>query len=149
MSLVKLLNGQKVRLSELNRLLEQELEALTVGHVDGEHLGRIAAQKQALLTELERMETLRRQVQERLGYSADSAGSRASARDADCLDAWDACLEATERTARLNDLAGHLLGMRLQHNQQMLDFIHEVSEKTLYDPSGRTGRQPGRLNTSA
>ncbi|MFO7647893.1 flagella synthesis protein FlgN [Halomonas campaniensis] len=149
MSLARLLSDQQARLSELNRLLEQELEALTVGQVDGELLKGIASRKRALLAELERTETLRRQVQQRLGYPVDPAGSLAAARDANCLDAWEACLAATERTARLNDLAGQLLGMRLTHNQQMLDFIHEVSEKTLYDPSGRSGRQPGRLSTSA
>ncbi|PXX96474.1 flagella synthesis protein FlgN [Halomonas sp. LBP4] len=149
MSLARLLNDQQGRLAALVTLLEEELEALTAGQIDGSRLERIATEKQALLAELEGMEQLRRQVQRRLGYRDGHEGARAAARDADCLAGWEATLGATERADRLNRLAGQLLGMRLAHNQRMLDFIHEVSEKTLYDPRGRTGRQPGRLNASA
>lgn len=149
MSLAKLLDDQRRCLSTLNQLLEQEQAALAATQVDGTLLGEIAAGKQTLLAELEQRETLRRQVQVQLGYAPDANGSRAAARDADCLSIWESCLSATRHTARLNALAGQLLGMRLQHNQQMLDIIHRVAEKTLYDPSGRTGRQPGRLNASA
>ncbi|MFW6346669.1 MAG: flagella synthesis protein FlgN, partial [Halomonas sp.] len=129
--------------------LEQELDALAAAQVDGTLLGQIASRKRSLLAELEHRESLRRQVQARLGYAPDADGSRASAADAGCLDAWEACLSATRETARLNALAGQLLGMRLAHNQQMLDIIHRVAEKTLYGPSGRSGPQPGRLNASA
>ncbi|MDI5987321.1 flagellar protein FlgN [Halomonas sp. M4R5S39] len=149
MSLARLLNDQRERLATLVVLLEEELEALTVGQIDGNRLARIAAEKQALLAELERREQLRRQVQRRLGYRDGHQGAREAASDADCLAGWDATLDATERADRLNGLAGQLLAMRLSHNQRMLDFIHAVSEKTLYDPRGRPGRQPGRLNASA
>lgn len=149
MSLARLLNDQQGRLAALIVLLEEELEALTAGQIDGSQLERIAAEKRVLLAELERMEQLRRQVQRRLGYRDGHEGARKAAGDADCLAGWEATLEATERANRLNGLAGQLLTIRLAHNQRMLDFIHEVSEKTLYDPRGRTGRQPGRLNASA
>ncbi|MFY0989067.1 flagella synthesis protein FlgN [Halomonas sp. C05BenzN] len=149
MSLSRLLDDQRGRLAALIALLEEELEALTAGKVDGGRLEGIAAEKQELLAELERMEQLRRQVQQRLGYRDGHEGARDAARDAGCLDEWEAALDTTRRADRLNDLAGQLLSMRLAHNQHMLDFLHEVSEKTLYDPCGRTGRQPGRLNASA
>ena len=149
MSLARLLSEQRGRLATLTQLLEQELQQLATSQVDGEALVLVARRKQALLNEMERQETLRRQVQSRLGYVEGPKGARAAAEDADCLQEWEACLSATERTARLNDLVGELMQMRASHNQKMLDFIHQISDKTLYDPSGRTGRQPGRLNTSA
>lgn len=149
MSLARLLSDQRGRLNTLADLLEQELQQLTSSQIDGEALAQLARDKQALLAELERVETLRRQVQTRLGYPDGPEGARTAAAEADCLAEWEACMSATERTARLNDLAGELLTMRAAHNQQMLDFIHQIADKTLYDPSGRTGRQPGRVNTSA
>lgn len=149
MSLAQLLGDQQTRLGSLNQLLEEEMELLTAGDIDGRRLERIAANKQALLGELERVEMLRRKVQGRLGYANDLQGASDAARDAGCLGAWNAMQALTERTARLNALAGQLLSLRLSHNQRMLDFIHDVAEKTLYDPRGKAGNQPGRLNASA
>ncbi|MGM1052639.1 MAG: flagellar export chaperone FlgN [Pseudomonadota bacterium] len=149
MSLTRLLSDQRARLAKLTQLLEQELQQLTTSDVDGETLVQLAQRKQVLLNELESKETLRRQVQSRLGYAVGLEGARAAAEEADCLEEWEACLMATERTARLNDLVGELLQMRASHNQKMLDFMHQIADKTLYNPSGRTGRQPGRVNTSA
>lgn len=149
MSLARLLSDQHGRLGKLKALLEQELQLLTSSRIDGDTLARIAQQKQSLLDELERMETLRRQVQMRLGYAEGLEGARAAAEEADCLAVWSACLSATERTARLNSLVGELLEMRASHNQNMLAFIQQIAEKTLYNPSGRAGRQPGSISTSA
>lgn len=149
MSLARLLGEQQERLASLKALLEDELEALTHGEIDGGRLERIAVDKQTLLGELERFEGLRRQVQAKLGYPAGLEGDRQAARDAGCLETWQSLHLLTERTARLNDLAGGLLAMRMEHNQRMLAFIHDVSEKTLYDPRGRAGSQSGRLNASA
>lgn len=149
MILGKLIDDQQGRLSTLKVWLEAELEALTRGEIDGGHLERIAGEKQALLGELDRFERLRRQVKAKLGYPAGLEGDHQAAQDANCLESWHSLRLLTERTARLNDLAGDLLAMRSQHNQQMLAFIHDVSEKTLYDPRGRVGSQSGRLNASA
>ncbi|MFP4076317.1 MAG: hypothetical protein ACLFTD_07505, partial [Halochromatium sp.] len=65
------------------------------------------------------------------------------------LDAWQAVRAASEHAARRNELAGSMLWMRLKQNQRMLDLIHAVSEKTLYDPQGRTGPRSARLKVSA
>ncbi|WP_404298409.1 flagellar export chaperone FlgN [Halomonas sp.] len=149
MSLTRLLSDQHGRLVKLTQLLERELQLLTASDVDGESLAHLAQSKRVLLNELESKEIMRRQVQSRLNYPEGLEGARAAAEEAGCMEEWEACLSATERTARLNDLAGELLQMRASHNKKMLDFIHQIADKTLYDPSGRTGRQPGRLNTSA
>lgn len=149
MSLARLLADQRSRLAGLTRLLEEELQQLTLGQIDGDALSRLAESKRALLQELEHRERLRRQVQSRLGYPEGMAGAAEAAAEAGCQDEWEAYLEAAERTARLNNLAGELIRMRTSHNQQMLDYLHQVAEKTLYDPTGRAGRQPGQLSTSA
>ncbi|WP_444984289.1 flagellar export chaperone FlgN [Halomonas mongoliensis] len=149
MSLARLLSDQNSRLGKLKRLLEEELQLLTPSQIDGDALTRVAQQKRSLLDEVERMEVLRRQVQTRLGYAAGLEGARAAAEEAGCLASWEACLSATERTARLNDLVGEVLEMRTLHNQKMLAFIRQIAEKTLYDPSGRASRQSGRISTSA
>lgn len=149
MSLARLLDDQQERLARLKVLLEEELQALTHGEIDGRRFERIAGDKQALLGELEHFERRRRLVQAKLGYPAGLEGDRRAAQDADCLETWQSLHLLAERTARLNDLAGGLLAMRMEHNQRMLAFIHDVSEKTLYDPRGRTGSQSGRLSASA
>ncbi|MBK5939755.1 flagella synthesis protein FlgN [Halochromatium roseum] len=149
MTLAHLLGSQYDALGTLVTLLEQERQALAVGNIDGELLQQIAADKQTLLEQLERTEQQRRQTQSALGYADGDAGAQEAARDAGCLDDWKAVRDASERAARLNELAGAMLTMRLKHNQKMLNLIHAVAEKTLYDTRGRTKAQPGRINASA
>ncbi|MCF7976967.1 MAG: flagellar export chaperone FlgN [Chromatiaceae bacterium] len=149
MTLAHLLGMQYDALGALVTLLEQERQALAVGNIDGELLQQIAADKQTLLEQIERAEKQRRQNQSALGYADGDAGAQEAARDANCLSDWKAVRDASERAARLNELAGAMLTMRLKHNQKMLNLIHSVAEKTLYDTRGRTEAQPGRINASA
>lgn len=149
MSLARLLTDQQQRLEELTALLSHEQTLLTQGNIDGEALASSAVDKQVLLSEIERIETLRRNVQKRLGYEENASGARAAARDAGCLNAWETLLEKSERAARMNELTGQMLSLRMKHNQEMLDYIRQIAEKTLYKPDGRTGAQSGRINASA
>lgn len=149
MSLARLLNDQQQRLDALTSLLSNEQSLLTQGDVDGEALAQVAAEKQALLEELERIEGVRRGVQKRLGYPDGAEGAREAARDVDCLVAWESLLEKSERAARMNDLTGQMLAVRMTHNQSMLDYIRQIAEKTLYKPDGRNSAQSGRINASA
>lgn len=149
MSLATLLGTQRDGLQRLTLLVEQECEALAAGTIDGELLQRIAADKQSLLEQLEHSEQQRRALQAEHGYPEGDEGARQAARDADCLDDWNAVRAASEHAARRNELAGSMLWMRLKHNQRMLDLIHSVSEKTLYDTQGRTGPRSGRIKVSA
>lgn len=149
MSLVRLLNDQQNRLDELVALLSSEQAQLTKGDIDGDALTDIAHAKQALLGELERIEVVRRSVQKRLGYDDGAAGALAAATDANCKAAWESLLDKSERVARMNELTGQMLTLRMKHNQQMLDYIRQIAEKTLYKPDGRNNAQPGRINASA
>ncbi|MCC5903629.1 MAG: flagellar protein FlgN [Halomonas sp.] len=149
MSLSRVLIDQQHRLDELAALLSREQAQLTKGDIDGEVLTEIAHTKQNLLVELERIENIRRSVQKRLGYQDGASGALAAATDANCKTAWESLLEKSERVARMNELTGQMLSLRMQHNQQMLDYIRKIAEKTLYRPDGRKNAQPGRINASA
>ncbi|AQU84566.1 MULTISPECIES: flagella synthesis protein FlgN [unclassified Halomonas] len=149
MSLSRVLIDQQHRLDELAALLSREQAQLTKGDIDGEVLTEIAHTKQNLLVELERIENMRRSVQKRLGYEDGASGALAAATDANCKTAWESLLEKSERVARMNELTGQMLSLRMQHNQQMLDYIRKIAEKTLYRPDGRKNAQPGRINASA
>ncbi|WP_083000283.1 flagella synthesis protein FlgN [Halomonas sp. GT] len=149
MGLSRLLSDQLQRLDELVLLLSDEQAQLTKGSIDGDTLSAIALKKQALLVELERIEQLRRNVQTKLGYTEGALGAKQAANDADCLITWENLLEKSERVSRMNALTGQMLSLRMKHNQEMLDYIRQIAEKTLYKPNGRNNAQPGRFNASA
>ncbi|WP_447554854.1 flagella synthesis protein FlgN [Vreelandella sp. EE22] len=149
MSLSRLLTDQHQRLDELLELLGQEQTQLTQGTIDGEALASIAENKQMLLSALERMETLRRTTQLRLGYDDNGSGAFKAALDAGCQASWEKLLDKSERAARMNALTGQMLSVRMKHNQDMLNYIQQIAEKTLYQPNGRNRAQSSRLNTSA
>ena len=149
MSLPRLLESQQARLGKLNALLEHEQQALVTGTIDGSQLERIAVEKADLLQAVEATETGRARVQERLGYPAGRDGARQAAADAGCLEHWQATLEQAAQTARLNDRNGRLISLRMAHNQQMLDYIHQITEKFVYAADGRTISGQRRLSTSA
>jgi len=149
MSLASLLTDQRQRLDALISLLSNEQNLLTQGDIDGDALAQVAHEKQSLLAELERIETVRRNVQKRLGYDEGAIGARSAAVDAGCKTAWENLLEKSERASRMNDLTGQMLSVRMKHNQAMLDYIRQIAEKTLYKPNGRNSAQPGRINASA
>ena len=149
MSLARLLHNQQERMDTLITLMEKEQSLLTQGDIDGDALATLAHEKQALLSELDRMESLRRDVQSRLGYEDGITGAKQAAKDANCQSDWQQLLVKSERVARMNELTGQMLSLRMKHNQQMLDYIRQIAEKTLYKPDGRNSAQPGRINASA
>lgn len=149
MKLPELLSAQQSKLQALISLMEEERQLLAVAQVDGGRIEEIAGEKQSLVGALNESEQQRRTLLETLGYPTDLEGARRAADAAGCLNEWLETRAATERAARLNELIGSMLGLRITHNQQMLDLIHAVAEKTLYDTRGRKGAQPGNLNTSA
>ncbi|SFT56187.1 flagella synthesis protein FlgN [Halomonas saccharevitans] len=149
MSLYRLLEEQRSRLTTLIQLLEHEQEQLLDGTIDGARLEKIAQDKFRLLLSLEETEGNRARVQRKLGYSDDASGARQAAEEAGCLKQWQATLDMAADTARLNERNGRLIGLRMTHNQQMLNYIHRIAEKSVYAPDGRTTTGQRRLNTSA
>ncbi|GAA3540448.1 flagellar protein FlgN [Zobellella aerophila] len=149
MSLDRHLALQVQRLEQLAQLLTDEQQALSQARVDGPLLSRLAVEKQALLTQLEGAEAQRRQAQLRLGYGKDMEGAEQAAREAGCLPLWHALQDNAQRIARLNSLNGTLIGQRLQHNQRMLNFLHEAAGQSLYGPDGQARKNGGKLASQA
>lgn len=149
MSLGASLERQRQRIASLETLLNHERQALFEGRVDGELLNSIAADKQEMLAHIERFETQRSQVQQRLGYDAGLAGASKAAADADCLAIWQALLEDAQRTARLNAMNGDMIRQRLEQNQRMLNALREASGNSLYGPDGQAKPRRSQLSSRA
>ncbi|MCQ4347309.1 flagellar protein FlgN [Pseudomonas stutzeri] len=147
MSLAQHLARQSACVAQLLALLENEAQLLGSGPVDGERLTALAADKQALLVGIEQLESQRRHAQQRLGYGDDQAGAERAAADAGCRPAWLQLLAMARRAQRLNRLNGEHIRMRLEHNQRLLNFLHEAAGKGLYGPDGQS--RHGRLGNLA
>lgn len=149
MSLTHLLDDQRSRLNTLATLLEEERALLLDGQPDGRALQRLADDKTHLHDSLESTEAKRARVQRQLGYAEGPAGARQAAEDAGCITQWQATLDAARRVSRLNTSNGHLLSVRMAHNQRTLDYIHRLADPDIYAANGRTGLQTRRLNAQA
>lgn len=147
MSLAEHLERHRARLDALIGLLDEERRLLGDGGVDGDGLARVAQAKQEHFQALERFETQRRQVQRRLGYDDDRAGDARAATDAGCGALWNAIRERADQAARLNRTNGVLIGIRLEHNQRMLNFIEEAVGKGLYGPDGQARAAGGHVSS--
>ncbi|MDL4861260.1 flagella synthesis protein FlgN [Halomonas elongata] len=149
MSLARLLDDQTSRLDTLATLLEEERALLLTGQPDGRTLQRLADDKAHLHDLLESTEAKRAGIQQRLGYAPGPAGARQAAEDAECLPHWQATLDAARRVARLNTGNGHLLSVRMTHNQRTLDYIHRLADPDTYAADGRASLQSRRLDARA
>lgn len=147
MSLAEHLERHRARLNALIGLLDEERQLLRNGGVDGDGLARVAQAKQEQFQALERFETQRRQVQRRLGYDDDRAGDARAAADAGCAGLWESIRERADQVARLNRTNGLLIGIRLEHNQRMLNFIEEAAGKGLYGPDGQARAAGGHVSS--
>ena len=147
MSLAEHLERHRARLDTLIDLLDDERRLLGDGAVDGDGLARVAQAKQEQFQALERFETQRRQVQRRLGYDDDRAGDARAAADAGCTALWASIRERADQAARLNRTNGVLIGIRLEHNQRMLNFIEEDAGKGLYGPDGQARAAGGHVSS--
>ena len=147
MSLAEHLERHRTRLDALIGLLDEERQLLANGGVDGDGLARVAQAKLEQFQALERFETQRRQVQRRLGYDDDQAGDVRAAADAGCAGLWESIRERADQAARLNRTNGVLIGIRLEHNQRMLNFIEEAAGKGLYGPDGQARAAGGQVSS--
>lgn len=140
MSLARHLSLQCDLLERFLARLEEEQQALAQGSVDGAKLQALAAEKQTLLSEIERMETQRQHAQRRLGYASGPQGSACAAEDAGCPGQWQKLIELATRVRLLNRLNGETIRQRMAHNQRILNFLHEAADRNLYGPDGQARR---------
>ena len=147
MSLAEHLERHRAHLDALIGLLDEERQLLRDGGVDGDELTRVAQAKQQRFEALERFETQRRQVQQRLGYPDNRAGDARAAADAGCTALWETIRERADQAARLNRTNGVLIGIRLGHTQRMLNIIEEAAGKRLYGPDGQARSGGGHVSS--
>lgn len=124
-------------------LLEDEARLLAASKFDGSQLSELGARKQTLLGDIAQMEGQRQYAKSRLGHGDDHKEAERAATDAGCQATWMQLLEQAGRTQTLNRLNGESVRTRLEHNQRMLNFLHEASGQGLYCLNGQARR--GRL----
>lgn len=140
MSLAKHLSQQCAQVERFLELLECERQALNENSVDGRLLQALASKKQQLLDDIQRMDSQRQHAQRRLGYAPGPQGAARAAADAGCPEHWQKLLDLSTRVSLLNRLNGETIRLRMSHNQRILNFLHEASERGLYGPDGQARR---------
>lgn len=143
------LAGQQEQLEELLALLHDERQLLTAGRVDGPRLSQVAEEKRARLAQLEDLEQQRRRDLARLGYRDDRDGDERAATDAGCLPLWRAICNCATQAADLNRGNGVLIGIRMEHNQKLLNALRDAAGKNLYGPDGQTSSRAARVTSRA
>lgn len=149
MTLPRHLASQRQQLEELLALLHEERQLLAEGHVDGERLSELAEEKRTRQARLEKLEQQRRRGLTQLGYSDDRDGDKRAAADADCLALWRALRDSADRAADMNRGNGTMIGIRLQHNQRLLNALRDAAGKNLYGPDGRANSRSARVSSRA
>lgn len=149
MTLHRHLASQRQQLEELLALLHEERQLLAEGHVDGERLSQVAEEKNTRLAQIEKLEQQRRRGLTQLGYSDDRDGDERAAADADCAALWRALRDSAGRAADLNRGNGTMIGLRLQHNQRLLNALRDAAGKNLYGPDGQANGRSARVNSRA
>nr|WP_299239913.1 flagellar protein FlgN [uncultured Halomonas sp.] len=138
MSLAQHIARQHKHLDDFIELLEAERESLSSAQIDGRQLSEQARRKQALIQQLERLETQRLVAQRKLGYGEGHQGAETAAADANCLETWLEFRQRAQQAKQLNQFNGLLIGARMKQNQRILDFLRNAAGQALYGPDGQS-----------
>ncbi len=125
-------------------LLKTEQAALTQGNTD--ELARIAAEKEPLSAELQRLGRLRIDNLTALKLTPDRRGMATwAAGNPGASSVWETTLTKAAQARDLNRLNGELIQMRLQYNSRILEILQRNTlALDLYGPDGKTSGQDGR-----
>ncbi|EFG1983324.1 flagella biosynthesis chaperone FlgN [Escherichia marmotae] len=123
--LAEILDQMSAVLNDLKMVMEQELQHLSMGQINGSQLQRITEQKSSLLATLDYLEQLRRQI-------PDAANSN------DIAQCWQEITVKTQQLRQLNQHNGWLLEGQIERNQQALEILKPHQEPTLYGANGQT-----------
>lgn len=123
--LAEILDQMSAVLNDLKMVMEQELQHLSMGQINGSQLQRITEQKSSLLATLDYLEQLRRQI-------PDAANSN------DIAQCWQKITVKTQQLRQLNQHNGWLLEGQIERNQQALEMLKPHQEPTLYGANGQT-----------
>lgn len=123
--LAEILNQMSVVLNDLNIVMVQEQQHLSMGQFTGSQLQHITEQKSSMLATLDYLEQLRRQAPDR--ENSD-----------DIAQCWQEINEKTQQLRQLNQHNGWLLEGLIERNQQALEMLKPHQEPTLYGANGQT-----------
>ncbi|EFC1528115.1 flagella biosynthesis chaperone FlgN [Escherichia ruysiae] len=123
--LAEILDQMSAVLNELKMVMDQELQHLSMGQINGSQLQWITEQKSSLLATLDYLEQLRRQT-------LDTANSD------DIAQRWREITVKTQKLRQLNQHNGWLLEGQIERNQQALEMLKPHQEPTLYGANGQT-----------
>jgi flagella synthesis protein FlgN len=140
---MNVLQQEQAALDQFIELLQQEQAALVAADVD--KLQSLSELKQQLSEHLNTLAQQRVALQERAGYNADAAGTRAwlAAQGPSVSASWNKLL-ATAQTARdLNQTNGQLIQTHMQHNQQALAVLLGANRLDVYGADGHPLSGPG------
>lgn len=126
------LQAQAERIERLLTLLDDERVQLARGQVDGEELGQLTTQKQALLDAVAAFEHDHQDALKRIERMAP-----ADSDDDDCQALRHHIRTRAQEAARRNRLNGQLIQIRMTSNQRLLNDLQTLAGKDLYGPDGR------------
>ncbi|MDH4573092.1 flagella synthesis protein FlgN [Salinicola acroporae] len=138
MTPAELLREQQALLQAFAETLDAEATCLGSGNADGERLSTLAASKQKQLSELDRLEALRREQQRSQGFGVGSQGAAQFANATGMDETWQRIRRLAEQVRQTNRLNGHIISQRLEHNQQAIDFLNRAIGGSVYGPSGQS-----------
>lgn len=146
------LDRQLAAATKLEALLARERGLLTGG--DAAAVEAVAAEKAALLNEIETLETDRRRVLAIAGVGANAAsmerllGGRlavAASVVQETARLWRGLVAAMERCRDGNDVNGAIVGLKQRQVRQLLNMLRTGREDDLtYGPAGRSGSGSAR-----
>lgn len=126
--------------------LETERSALISG--DATTIDLVTAKKQALLQQIETLESERRHLLSYIGegtYQLPFAMERELAQYKGAAQQWRDTVATLARCQQLNEANGSLVELRMRHVRQALDLVMGVPSRTeLYGPQG----EPANLRKS-
>lgn len=148
MTLAALLATKQEHLDTLTTVLQQEQELLVQSRPDGALLTQLAAEKAQLFAALERLEGLRREAQQELGFDNTPTAAEQAAAQAECLPLWRTLQATARRAAHLNGLNGILVQQSLEHNQRALNTLQEMGGSFVYDANGKPCTTRNSINST-
>lgn len=146
--LAEVLSRQYPGLQHLIALLREEQALLMLGQVDGTALTQLAKAKQESLTQLASLEQIRQALHQDMGLADQPDASEQAAREQGCLEEWYKVQALSLQASHLNRLNGTLIQQRLQHNQQVLQGLRQLTDTSVYSADGLTRPLPS-LQTRA
>lgn len=143
------LHAECGHLGRLLALLDDERRLLGAGRIDGEALGRLAAEKQAALDAVASAEQHRHAWRQRQRPPHDASGDEALARAQGCLPLWRQLRGHARAAAQRNRFNGELIAMRMTSNQRLLNDLRTLAGRHLYGPDGQARGGETRLCSEA